>query len=242
MPECIRSTNLLLLPGMMCDAGLWASQVKAISPYCSVFHGDITGDTDIQSIASRVLDSAPQQFALAGLSMGGIVAMEMWRQAPHRIERLALLDTNFRADTDEKRTMRNRQMEEVRQGALGAILRDELKPNYLARCHRNNTALLDDVLYMGMGLGDEVFIRQSEALRDRPDSTETLATITCSTLVLCGEEDDLCPPVLHREMAAMISSSRLSIIPECGHLSTMEQPNAVNTALLNWLKDNESAM
>ena len=92
MPECIRSTNLLLLPGMMCDAGLWASQVQAISPICSVFHGDITGDNSIQSIASNVLDGAPQQFALAGLSMGGIVAMEMWRQAPHRIERIALLD------------------------------------------------------------------------------------------------------------------------------------------------------
>jgi pimeloyl-ACP methyl ester carboxylesterase len=92
------------------------------------------------------LDNAPQQFALAGLSMGGIVAMEMWRQAPQRIERIALLDTNFHADTDEKRTMRNRQIDEVRQGSLGAILRDELKPNYLARCHRDNTVLLDDVL------------------------------------------------------------------------------------------------
>jgi len=240
MPECIRSTNLLLLPGMMCDAGLWASQVQAISPLCSVFHGDITGDNNIQSIASNVLDNAPQQFALAGLSMGGIVAMEMWRQAPHRIERIALLDTNFHADTDEKRTMRNRQMDEVRQGALGAILRDELKPNYLARCHRENTALLDDVLYMGMGLGDDVFVRQSEALRDRPDSADTLTTINCPTLVLCGEEDDLCSPALHREMAAMITSSRLRIIPECGHLSTMEQPSAVNAALLNWFKDNES--
>lgn len=225
---------------MMCDLELWASQVKALSPYCSVFHGDITADSNIQSIASRVLDRAPQQFALAGLSMGGIVAMEMWRQAPHRIERMALLDTNFHADTDEKRTMRNRQMNEVRQGALGSILRDELKPNYLARCHRNNTALLGDVLYMGMGLGDQVFLRQSRALRDRPDSAETLSTINCPTLVLCGEEDDLCPPALHREMASMISSSRLSIIPDCGHLSTMEQPKAVNTALLNWLKGNES--
>ena len=240
MLECIRSTNLLLLPGMMCDAGLWASQVKALSPYCSVFHGDITGDTDIESIASRVLQSAPRHFALAGLSMGGIVAMEMWRQAPQRIERMALLDTNFHADTDEKRAMRNRQMHEVRQGALETILRDELKPNYLARCHRNNTALLDEVLSMGIGLGDDVFLRQSQALRDRPDSAGTLANIKCPTLVLCGNEDGLCPPALHREMASIIPSSGLSIIPECGHLSTMEQPNAVNTALLNWLKNNES--
>jgi pimeloyl-ACP methyl ester carboxylesterase len=133
-------------------------------------------------------------------------------------------------------------MDKVRQGALGAILRDELKPNYLARCHRDNTALLDDVLYMGMGLGDDVFVRQSEALRDRPDSADTLTTINCPALVLCGEEDDLCPPSLHRELATLIKSSRLSIISECGHLSAMEQPNAVNAALLNWLTDDESAI
>ena len=231
---------LVLLPGMMCDGRLFDAQIAAFSHERAVMVAPLTGADTMSALASAVLANAPSRFALAGLSMGGIVAMEMWRQAPHRIERIALLDTNFHADTDEKRTMRNRQMDEVRQGALGAILRDELKPNYLARCHRENTALLDDVLYMGMGLGDDVFVRQSEALRDRPDSADTLTTINCPTLVLCGEEDDLCSPALHREMAAMITSSRLRIIPECGHLSTMEQPSAVNAALLNWFKDNES--
>lgn len=236
MSDRIRSTNLLLLPGMMCDAGLWREQVAEFEGRYQIHHGDIRRDPDIASIARRVLDAAPASFALAGLSMGGIVAMEMWRQAPDRIERLALLDTNFRADTPERRQLRDRQIAEVRQGELGVILRDELKPNYLAACHRDNSRLLDEVLYMGMALGEEVFERQSLALRDRPDSSESLAGISCPTLVMCGEEDSLCPPRLHREMAAMIPGSTLAVIPDCGHLSTIEQPAAVNRALLHWLQ------
>ncbi len=235
MANRIRSTNLLLLPGMMCDAGLWRAQADEFAGDYLVQCGDISQDDDIVGIAKRVLAAAPASFALAGLSMGGIVAMEMWRQSPERIERLALLDTNFRADTEERRKERDRQIAEVRQGELGAILKDELKPNYLAACHRHNHGLLDEVLYMGMSLGEAVFLRQSVALRDRPDSTATLATIDCPTLVLCGEEDELCSPQLHREMTSMIPCATLEIIAQCGHLSTMEQPRAVNNALLAWL-------
>ena len=235
MPNRIRSTNLLLLPGMMCDAGLWQDQVDEFGGDYQLFHGDISQDADVATIAAHVLQAAPSRFALAGLSMGGIIAMEMWRQAPGRIERLALLDTNFRADTEDRRNLRDRQIAQVRRGELGAILKDELKPNYLAACHRHNHSLLDEVLYMGMCLGEDVFERQSIALRDRPDSSATLATIGCPTLVLCGEEDSLCPPELHREIADRIPGAALAIIPECGHLSTMEQPRAVNNALRAWL-------
>ncbi len=236
MSARIRSTNLLLLPGMMCGQGLWQAQEQCLGADYHIHHGDITSDDSVAAIATRVLQQAPDTFALAGLSMGGIVAMEMWRQAPERIERMALLDTNFRPDTEERQAIRDRQVIEVRQGELGVILKDELKPNYLAACHRNNTALLDDVLYMGMALGEGVFERQSLALRNRPDSTATLKNITCPTLVLCGDEDGLCSPQLHREMAASIPGANLEIIPQCGHLSTMEQPQAVNEALRQWLQ------
>lgn len=235
MKNRIRSTNLLLLPGMMCDAGLWQAQQCDFGSDYQIHHGDLSQDDSIAGMAARVLGAAPSSFALAGLSMGGIVAMEMWRQAPDRIERLALLDTNYRADAEERREIRNRQIAEVRHGELGAILRDELKPNYLAACHRENTSLLDDVLYMGMSLGEAVFERQSLALRDRPDSTATLSDIRCPALILCGEEDSLCTPALHREMAALIPGACLEIVPDCGHLSTMEQPRAVNNALRAWL-------
>ncbi len=239
MPDCIRSTNLVLLPGMMCDASLWAQQLKALSDHYSVTVGDIGGAETIAGIAEQVLARAPSSFSLAGLSMGGIVALEMWRRAPQRIERLALLDTNFRADTPERREMRNRQLASASAGGLEALLREELKPNYLADCHRRNTALLDEVLAMGLKLGPEVFRRQSLALRDRPDSSDTLRAISCPTLVLCGDEDRLCTPDLHREMARQIPGATLHVVAQCGHLCTMEQPDQVNEALIGWLNHSE---
>lgn len=221
---------------MMCDASLWRAQEEALGDTHRIHHGDITQDESVGAIASRVLAVAAPSFALAGLSMGGIVALEMWRQAPERIERLALLDTSFRGDPPERRRMRDRQIAEVKQGQLGVILRDELKPRYLASCHRHDSRLLDRALHMGLALGPDVFARQSLALRDRPDSSATLAGISCPTLVLCGEEDSLCTPALHREMAAEIPGALLEIVRDCGHLSTMEQPRAVNDALRAWLR------
>ncbi len=224
---------------MMCDETLWAAQSDYLADACHVTVGDITGADSVAAIARQVLDAAPTTFAVAGLSMGGIVAMEMWRRAPHRIERMALLDTNFRSDPPERQVLRDRQMADVSTGLLEAVLRDELKPNYLARCHRGNVELLDEVLSMGLALGADVFQRQSLALRDRPDSTDTLRSITCPTLVLCGDEDRLCTPELHREIAALVRGSQLVLLPQCGHLSTMEQPDAVNQALVRWLNPDE---
>lgn len=235
MPGCIRSTPVVLVPGMMCTADLWSRQVEALAPYHAVTVGDITRADNMVDIALQLLAEAPPSFALAGLSMGGIVAMEMWRRAPERIERLALLDTNFRSDLPDRRSIRDRQVAEVNRGGLESVLRDELKPGYLAACHQANTGMLDKVLAMGMSLGPAVFTRQSIALRDRSDYRHTLATIACPTLVLCGEEDRLCPPQLHAEMAELIPSAELQVIPDCGHLPTIEQPQKVNSALLNWL-------
>lgn len=237
MANRIRSTNLVLLPGMMCDARIWRPQEAVLRDECRVWHGDICQHQDVAALAARVLANSPASFALAGLSMGGIVAMEMWRQAPERIERLALIDTNFRADTAERRTMRDRQIVEAQRGSLRRVLKDEMKPNYLATCHRSNHGLLDEILAMGIHLGSDVFVRQSRALRDRPDSRATLATISCPTLVLCGAEDSLCSPDLHREMAGMIPRAALAILRDCGHLATLEQPRAVTAAMRTWLRD-----
>jgi pimeloyl-ACP methyl ester carboxylesterase len=236
MAECIRSTQLLLLPGMMCDERLWRHQAAALSASCNISVGSITRDASVEAIAQRLLAEAPPSFALAGLSMGGIVAMEMWRQQPQRIERLALLDTNVGADAPERRPMRERQIAEVESGGLEAVLRDELKPNYLAQCHRDNLALLEEVLAMGLDMGERVFVRQSLALRDRADNRAILDTVNCPTLVLCGEEDRLCPLELHSDMAKRIHGAVLRVIPQCGHLSTMEQPEQVTRALQHWLE------
>ncbi|MEP1470989.1 MAG: alpha/beta fold hydrolase [Halieaceae bacterium] len=220
---------------MMCDASLWSKQTKELGDRHTLTVADITRADTIAEIAEQVLDDSPEHFALAGLSMGGIVAMEMWRRAPQRIERLALLDTNFRSDSNERKGVRDRQIADVTIGGLEYVLRDELKPQYLALCHQDNLVLLEEVLAMGLALGPEVFLRQSLALRDRPDSTETLTSITCPTLILCGQEDRLCTPELHREMAQLITDAELQIIPACGHLSTLEQPKLVNQALSHWI-------
>ena len=228
--------DVLLLPGMMCDARLWAAQAQALGNEHRVHLGSLCEDLSVEAMAARQLAAMPPRFSLAGLSMGAIVAFAMWRLAPQRVTRLALLDTNFRADTPERMRLREEQVHQVRQGHLRHVLRDELKPHYLAECHRDNTALLDEVVDMGMQLGADVFVRQSIALRDRPDSSAILTTIDCPTLVLCGDEDRLCPVELHREMAGRSAGADLRIIPRCGHLATMEQPDAVTAALLEWLQ------
>lgn len=230
--------HLLLLPGMMCDERLWRQQRNALAEdgKRTVAVGDLTGADSIAAMARRVLTSAPPKFSLAGLSMGGIVALEIWRQSPQRVDRLAILDSNYLPDTPDRQRLRDEQIVRAGHGELEPLLRDELKPNYLAQAHRGNLALLDEVLAMGMDLGPAVFRTQSIALRDRPDSSATLATINRPSLVLCGAEDNLCPPQRHAEMAELMPAAELVVVPECGHLSTMEQPKAVNRALHNWLQ------
>lgn len=227
-------TPLVLLPGMMCDARLYGPQVAALSGRVPLHLAPVTGQASVEALATEILAGAPARFALAGLSMGGIVAMEVFRQAPDRVDRLALLDTNPRAELDEVRQRREPQIEKVRAGGLAEIMRDELKPNYLA-----NGPLRQDVLdlcmAMALDLGPEVFERQSRALQTRPDQQETLRQVACPTLVLMGAEDRLCPRDRHELMHRLIAGSTLEIIDGAGHLPTLEQPDAVTAALTTWL-------
>lgn len=226
--------HLLLLPGMMCDARLWKPQSRALDIPCHV--PDTTVADNFRDMAAAILADAPPAFAIAGLSMGGILAFELWRQAPERITHIALLDTNPFADTPDKRTMRLDQVQRVLSGQLRALAMDSLKPAYLAKCNRDNKALLDEILDMAMTLGADVFRRQSIALRDREDSTATLPTISCPTTVICGIEDHICPVDYHRFMAQRIRGARLLVLKNCGHLATLEQPDAVNDALKQLLE------
>ncbi len=239
MVDCIRSTDLLLIPGMMCDARLWRHQVEALSGQYRIQVASMSEGDSIKTIAEQILASAPPSFAVAGLSMGAIVAFELWRQAPERIERIALLDTNYRADAPERFAIRNRQIEQAKAGQLTTLLRDELKPSYLAAVHQDNTELLAEVLAMGVDLGTEVFINQSIALRDRIDSTDTLATIDCPVSIICGNEDRLCAVSLHEAMAIAMPHAELHIVKDSGHLSTLEQPQAVNQLLQQWLQSQQ---
>lgn len=227
---------LVLLPGMMCDARLFAPQTAALADAAEVSVGEITAHDGMDALADAVLAEAPQRFALGGLSMGGIVALAIVARAPERVTRLALLDTNHRPDPPERRPVRDRQIAEVRAGRLREVLIEEMKPNYLGRASARDRDLLDLVAAMGDALGPEVFVRQSLALRNRPDRTAALAAYPGPTLVLCGSEDRLCPPERHREMASLARDATLVIVPEAGHLSTLERPEAVNAALRSWLR------
>lgn len=229
------SQPLLLLPGMMCDRRLWQAQIDGLEDLCEpIVVADLGGAASVAQLARQVLATAPPRFALAGLSMGGIVAFELWRQAPQRITRLALLDTNARAELPERRALRAAQIERAQKNLPGVVA-EELLPNYFSRPQQCRPAA-DTVLQMALALGAEVFARQSLALRERPDSAALLPLITCPALVMCGADDVLCPPDYHQFMAAQIPRAQLVVIPDCGHLSTLERPREVNRALRQWLQ------
>jgi pimeloyl-ACP methyl ester carboxylesterase len=223
--------NVLLLSGMMCDARMWEPQVQAFAQ--RIFHANTTRSDNFVDMASQALAGAPERFAIAGLSMGGILAFEIWRQAPDRVTHMALLDTNPHADTPERRSLRVQHIEAALAGGLRELAIESLKPLYLARAHREDEELLDTILGMARDLGPDVFHRQSLALRDRQDSVPTLATIDCPVLVMCGDEDMLCPVEYHELMAERIPGARLVIIKQCGHLSSLEQPEIVTQELKN---------
>jgi len=168
--------------------------------------------------------------------MGGIVAMEIVRLAPDRVERLCLLDTNHLAETEERQSQREPQIKAIRDGRLDAVMRDEMKPNYLFDGPRKAT-ILDICMDMARALGPEVFERQSRALQSRRNQTETLQAYLGKTLILCGRHDILCPVSRHEEMASMMPNASLAIIEEAGHMPTLEQPRESNRHLSDWLND-----
>ncbi len=225
---------LVLLPGMMCDARLYGPQIEAFSHARAVMTAPINDHDTVQALAKDILDTAPPTFALAGLSMGGIIAMEVIRQAPERITRLALLDTNPKAEAPAIAQYREPQIEKVRAGNLRSVMRDEMKPNYLTDGPRMGQ-ILDLCMAMAATLGADVFINQSRALQSRPDQQETLRGVKVPTLILCGEDDTLCPIHRHELMHDLISGATLKIIKGAGHLPTLEQPDATNEALAKWL-------
>ncbi|WP_306119246.1 MULTISPECIES: alpha/beta hydrolase [unclassified Roseitalea] len=227
-------TPLVLLPGMMCDARLFGPQIEALSCMCTLHLATIAGHDTMAALAADVLAHAPPRFALAGLSMGGIVAMEVFRQAPGRIERIALLDTNPKAETEAIRQRREPQMARARAGELRAVMREEMKPNYLAE-GPGRQPVLDLCMDMAEALGPEVFVRQSRALQSRPDQQDTLRRVAVPALVMCGEQDRLCPVGRHELMHELIAGSRLAIVAGAGHLVTLEKPAEANAALLEWL-------
>jgi pimeloyl-ACP methyl ester carboxylesterase len=229
------SLPIVLVPGLNCSARLYAEQIPALWRFGPVTVADHTRDDSITAIAARILAAAPPRFALAGLSMGGYIALEMTRQAPQRVVKLALLDTAARAETPEQTEARGRVIELAKTGRFADV--PELQFPVFVHCNRHgDVALKKLVRVMAEETGAEAFLGQEQAIIGRLDARTGLAAIKCPTLVLVGDGDELTPPHLSEEIAAAIPGARLVLIPECGHLSTLERPQAVTEALVEWME------
>lgn len=226
--------HLVLLPGLVNDSRVWQHQVAGLADIAQVSVGDLTKGHTIAEMASDILAHAPAgPFALAGLSMGGYVALEIMREAPERILALALLDTNARPDSLTAVDMRNEAIAQAECNYQAVI--EGLMPKQLHPLHMEDTELVGMITEMAMSLGNKIFIRQQRAIAERMDSIPSLALIKCPTLVLCGRDDAITPIGLHQEMVTAIEGAGLIIVSDCGHLSALEQPLRINEALAQWL-------
>lgn len=225
------TSDLVLLPGLICDERLWRDVLTGLDARSVV--ADLTQDDSIAGMASRTLAAAPPRFALAGLSMGGYVAFEIMRQAPERVTHLALLDTSARSDDEARRETRRGGMAAVREGKFSLVSRAML-PGLLAPQSLNGP-LADEVQAMSERVGPQAYLWQQTAIMGRVDSRASLGGIAVPTLVGVGELDKLTPPELAEEMAGGIAGAELVRFPDSGHLSTMENPGAVIEAMNRWL-------
>ncbi|WP_067104492.1 MULTISPECIES: alpha/beta fold hydrolase [Microbulbifer] len=245
MNECIRSTfagrpggglPVVLLPGTLCDGRMWRYQRAALGQLAPVLVGSMTGADSMRALARDLLAELPPRFALAGFSMGGMVALEVLRQAPERIAGLALLDTNYWEDLPERAAAREVQVAGALSGGLARLVREQLLPNYFAAANRDNPALAQEVVDMAEAVGELAFARQARALGTRSESLGLLGGFARPALVLCGEEDVLCPPPAHEAMAEALPSAELVVVPDAAHMAPMEQPQVVADALCRWLE------
>ena len=225
---------IAFLPGLVCDAALWRAQTEAFSDRYDCRVMDMTRHDSLAGMAAGALEALPERFALVGLSMGGYVAQELMRQAPERVERLALLDTRARADTPADLARRREFLAMQQAGRFPEVV-DRLLLLFLHEARLSDSELVESVRAMTYRIGEEAFGRQSVALLSRPETLSLLPTIDCPTLVLCGRQDALTPLEFHEEMAAGIDGAELVVIEDCGHLTTMERPEEVNAALERWL-------
>jgi pimeloyl-ACP methyl ester carboxylesterase len=226
--------GLVLLPGLLCDSALWQAQIDRFGGGFEIMVADLTRDASVRAMAGRVLASAPDSFALAGLSMGGYVVQEILREAPARVRRVALLDTSARADSEEQIARRHALIALAKTGKFKGVT-PRLLPLLIHPARLDDRRLTGTVMAMAERVGQAAFLRQQQAILGRPDGRADLARVTCPALVLCGRDDALTPPALSAEMTRAMPNARLVVVEECGHLAPLEQPDAVNQAFEEWL-------
>lgn len=224
---------ITLLPGLACDAELWREQVAALAPLRPVRVSDVhTRYASLPEMAAALLAQTPGELLLCGTSMGGMLALEVLRQAPQRVKALALLASSARADTPELIRLRSDAIEVFRQGRM----REVLQANLAFAFHPAHApALAPRYLAMMDRAGADQLIAQNRAVMARADQRPWLPQVRCPTLLVVGRNDLLTPPEHAQEMAALIPGARLELLDECGHLLTWEQPQRVNALLADWL-------
>ena len=228
--------HVLFLPGLLNDASLFQKQIDVLTAVTSTEVADLTQADSIAGMADSVLKNTPEApCVLVGLSMGGYVAFEIMRRAPARVASLVLLDTSARPDTAEAVAARVALMK-LAETDLEAVF-EQLMPRLSHPSRMNLPAVRGVVHSMMSSLGKDVFIRQQGAIMTRPDSRPDLARIQCPTLVICGRQDLVTPPELAEEIAHGIPDAQISIIEDCGHLSTLDQPDEVSKRLLEWVRN-----
>ena len=226
--------TVILLCGLLCDEAVWDTQAKALGRDHDVRVVKFLEEDSMRAMAEHVLQDAPEKFSLAGHSMGGRVALEVYRRAGERVERLALLDTGYESAAAGEEAKRAILVNQALQEGIDAIAAAWGLP-MLSPEHRNDPRLVQAVFDMVGRMSGQIYAAQTRALLDRPDATEVLKGIACPTLLLCGKEDAWSPPERHRRMAELVPHAILRLIEDCGHMSMMEQSDLVLGALREWL-------
>lgn len=227
-------SSIVLLPGLLCDAEIWSAQIAGLGGDHEVFCPGFLDHDSIEAMAEDVLSQAPATFALAGHSMGGRVALEVVRRAPERVERLALLDTGYRPAKPGESGGRHALIKTALEQGMEALAHDWLPP-MVAPHHAADSALMARLTAMVARATPALFQRQTNALLTRPDAQPVLKTIGCATALIVGRLDGWSPLAQHEEMAALIPDATLTVIEDSGHMSPVEQPQAVSAALLAWM-------
>jgi pimeloyl-ACP methyl ester carboxylesterase len=225
---------LLFLPGLLEDADAFEHQVAGLGGPSACVTADLTRGDTIAGMAEDALEQAPTEvFALAGHSMGGYVALEMLRRAPQRIDRVAFLNTHARPDSPESTANRQRLMA-LAERDFPAVMQ-QLLPRIVSPAHLKDAVISGKITEMALGTGKEAFLRQERAIIDRIDSRAQLAAIRCPALVVAAREDGIMPLEWLEELAGGIAGARLEVVEDCGHCSTLEQPERVTALLRGWL-------
>ena len=229
------AATVLFLPGLLEDADAFREQIHRIAPRARCVVADLTRSDTIAGLASGALAQLPdERFALLGHSMGGYVALEILRQAPRRVERLALLNTHARPDSPESTENRRRLMA-LAEKDFPAVIATLMPRLILPEHQKDDLGIVGTITGMALAAGTETFLRQERAIIGRIDSRPRLGEIRCPTMVVAARDDQLMPVELLDELAAGIPGARLEVIERCGHMASLEQPARVSELLLGWL-------